>query len=210
MAPPPAKQPAARKRTRKRKRRAAASSSESSSDSSSSDSDAPDQVVVRVPARTSKKAQPEPEKPAEESSSSDSDSESERDSDSDVEPARELSPQAAPQVQPRRPPSPTPPPSTIPPFAGSKEAGEQRREDEQVLKERFRRFWMASVADAFKDDLEEIRKVRATLLFLALYLKGSTQEPNMTKSRLAMLIESLAAGGDVFTSSRVDADQGAT
>ena len=32
----------------------------------------------------------------------------------------------------------------------------------------------------------------------------------MTKSRLAMLIDSLAAGGDVFTSSRVDADQGAT
>jgi len=42
---------------------------------------------------------------------------------------------------------------------------------------------MASVADAFGDDLEQIR-----------------QEPNMTKSRLALLIDSLASGGEVFSS----------
>jgi len=44
---------------------------------------------------------------------------------------------------------------------------------------------MASVADGFKDDLEEIRK-----------------EPNLGASRLALLIDSLASGADVFTSSR--------
>lgn len=32
----------------------------------------------------------------------------------------------------------------------------------------------------------------------------------MTTSRLAMLIDSLAAGGDVLASSRVDSDHGAT
>lgn len=43
---------------------------------------------------------------------------------------------------------------------------------------------MESIADGFKDDLEEIRK-----------------EPNMTTSRLALLIDSLASGAEVFTSS---------
>jgi len=43
---------------------------------------------------------------------------------------------------------------------------------------------MASVADGFKDDLEEIRK-----------------EPNLDTSRLSLLIDSLASGADVFTSS---------
>ncbi|KIM79538.1 hypothetical protein PILCRDRAFT_10362 [Piloderma croceum F 1598] len=42
---------------------------------------------------------------------------------------------------------------------------------------------MASVADGFKDDLEEIRK-----------------EPNLGTSRLSLLINSLASGADVFTS----------
>jgi len=57
-------------------------------------------------------------------------------------------------------------------------------QDEQVLKDRFRKFWMASVADGFKDDLEQIRK-----------------EPGLTTSRLAMLIDSLASGADVYNSS---------
>ncbi len=69
---------------------------------------------------------------------------------------------------------------------------------------------MASVADGFKEDLEEIRKVR--LPFLCLYARITDvclqQEPNLTTSRLAMLIDSLAAGGDVFTSSRVEPDSG--
>jgi len=43
---------------------------------------------------------------------------------------------------------------------------------------------MTSIADGFKDDLEEIRK-----------------EPNLGSSRLSMLIDSLASGADVFSSS---------
>lgn len=43
---------------------------------------------------------------------------------------------------------------------------------------------MASMADGFKDDLEEIRK-----------------EPNLGTSKLSLLIDSLASGADVFTSS---------
>lgn len=42
---------------------------------------------------------------------------------------------------------------------------------------------MSSVADAFKDDLEEIRK-----------------ETNLTTSRLSLLVDALASGADVFTS----------
>ncbi|KAF8139891.1 hypothetical protein EV363DRAFT_1152642, partial [Boletus edulis] len=45
------------------------------------------------------------------------------------------------------------------------------------------KFWMASIAKGFKDDLEEIRK-----------------EPNLGPSRLALLIESFASGADVFSS----------
>jgi hypothetical protein len=35
----------------------------------------------------------------------------------------------------------------------------EKEQKEQKLRERFRSFWMASVADAFADDLEVIRKV---------------------------------------------------
>ncbi|KAF8238134.1 hypothetical protein L208DRAFT_1355439 [Tricholoma matsutake] len=53
------------------------------------------------------------------------------------------------------------------------------------MKDKFRKFWMASIADGFRDDLEEIRK-----------------EPNLGPSRLSLLIDSLASGADVFSSSR--------
>ena len=51
--------------------------------------------------------------------------------------------------------SPSPPPPaavSIPPF------GSAPSEDEQALKEKFRKFWMESIAEGFKDDLEELRK----------------------------------------------------
>jgi ribosome assembly protein 3 len=55
----------------------------------------------------------------------------------------------------RHSPSPSPPPTAdIPPFIPQDTA-----EGERTLKERFRKFWMASLAEGFKDDLEEIRKV---------------------------------------------------
>ena len=64
---------------------------------------------------------------------------------------------------------------------------------------------MSSIADAFKDDLEVIQKV-CSCLFISVYdvpniLGLILQEPNMNPSRLAVLIESLASGADVFTSS---------
>ncbi|KAI0640549.1 hypothetical protein C8Q79DRAFT_1015080 [Trametes meyenii] len=201
MAPPAPKAQAARKRTRKRKRRNVSSSSESSSsDDSSSDTDAPQQAVVRVAVKgaATKKTQSQPAPTSDPSSSSSSPSSESESSDSDVEPARGLSPPdaaATKSINPsRRPPSPTPPPTSVPSFLSGPGASEQEKEKEQALKERFRKFWMASVADAFKDDLEEIRK----------------HEPNLTTSRLAMLIDSLAAGGDVLTSSRVGPESGMT
>ncbi|KAF8511063.1 hypothetical protein BU17DRAFT_69777 [Hysterangium stoloniferum] len=71
-----------------------------------------------------------------------------------------------------------PVPSLLPPSTANVPS-----ENEKALKEKFRTFWMSSVADAFKDDLEEIRK-----------------ESNMTTSRLSLLIDSLASGADVFSS----------
>jgi len=64
---------------------------------------------------------------------------------------------------------------------------EEEAETEKILRDKFKKFWMASVADAFKDDLEDIRK-----------------EPNLNQSRLTLLIDSLASGAEVFTSSRQD------
>ena len=37
------------------------------------------------------------------------------------------------------------------------------------MKDRFRQFWMSSVSDAFKEDLEDIRKVRFCFCFVFLY-----------------------------------------
>ena len=51
--------------------------------------------------------------------------------------------------------SPSPQPNVdIPPFILP-----NAPESEKALKERFRKFWMASIAEGFKDNLEEIRKV---------------------------------------------------
>ncbi|KZT53359.1 hypothetical protein CALCODRAFT_440176 [Calocera cornea HHB12733] len=76
--------------------------------------------------------------------------------------------------------SPSPPSPALPPFVPQ----DDREQKEEQLKARFRKYWMASLADGFADDLDEIRK-----------------EPSMTKSRLEMLIDSLASGADVFSSS---------
>jgi hypothetical protein len=78
--------------------------------------------------------------------------------------------------------SPSPPPSAIPPFLpNSKDATYAAKQAE--MKDRFRTFWMSSIAGGFRDDLDRIR-----------------QEPNMNKTRLTMLIDSLASGADVFQS----------
>jgi ribosome assembly protein 3 len=71
---------------------------------------------------------------------------------------------------------------------------------EKALKEKFRKFWMASVADGFKDDLEEIRKVSRIAVVAAVRKRSDVeQEPNLSTSRLSLLIDSLASGADVFS-----------
>ncbi|KAG7447262.1 uncharacterized protein BT62DRAFT_986568 [Guyanagaster necrorhizus] len=161
----PAKPPAPKRRNRKRKRRAASSSSSSSSFSSPSEDE------------------PEPKEPIPAPSESSSSSESDSDSDSvptrgRPEPTKNVA--ELPRVQTRQLPSPSPPPTAIPSFIP---ASGTAPANEQELKARFRKFWMASVADGFRDDLEEIRK-----------------EPNLGAARLSLLIDSLASGAEVFTS----------
>lgn len=152
MAPPPAKP--IRKRNRKRKRRAASSSS-SSSDSNSSDSESvPPQKQAPVVVTQAHASEP--------SSSSSSSSESDSD-DSDVpqrvEPTKATPGKVHIKQIPTQERSPSPQPVPIPSFLPSQAEAAEAVEQEKVLKERFRRFWMSSIADAFKDDLEEIRKV---------------------------------------------------
>ncbi|KAF9446801.1 hypothetical protein P691DRAFT_159661 [Macrolepiota fuliginosa MF-IS2] len=182
MPPAKAAKPAARKRTRKRKRRAASSSSSSSSsDSSSSEDESPSKIIRTVTKVT---------KPVEESSESESDSESSDSSSSESEASIPPSTSRATAVKPaapqksaklRRSPSPSPPPAEIPSFLPSRD-DPNAEEKEKQLKEKFRKFWMSSVADGFRDDLEEIRK-----------------EPNLGPGRLALLIDSLASGAEVFS-----------
>ncbi|KAF8895842.1 hypothetical protein CPB84DRAFT_1781952, partial [Gymnopilus junonius] len=182
---PAANAQAKRKRTRKRKRRAASSSSSSSSSSDSSDDEVTQPVAKVIP-----KPAPQTESSSSESSeSSDSQSSSSEEEEGDskiVEPAprgRQVD-KATSQAPRRFSPSPSPPPTDLPSFLPSRKAGETSARQEQELKDRFRKFWMASVAEGFKDDLEEIRK-----------------EPNLTTSRLGLLIDSLASGADVFSRS---------
>ncbi|KAJ6544347.1 cytochrome P450 [Mycena capillaripes] len=172
-----------RKRTRKRKRRAFSVSSSSSSDS---DSDSEAEVVQKAPTLPP----PAQSSSEEDSSSSSSSSESETDSDSDsasdsapVGGTSSAKPALVAVPPPRRDsPSPPPPSAALPTFIPPPQ--ESTHEDaEQLMKARFKKFWMASVADGFKDDLEEIR----------------VKEPNLGASRLALLIDSLASGADVFS-----------
>ncbi|KAH9000559.1 hypothetical protein EDB86DRAFT_2904606 [Lactarius hatsudake] len=179
---PTTKPTAPRKRNRKRKRRLASSSSSSSSSSDSVSSD--ETPVKKVPLK--KQATPSSAEEPSSSSSSPSSSDSEDDvlheSNALPPPAVSRAPFVKTQGVKARSPSPSPPPVDLPPFLPS-EGSSGRTEEEQALRSRFRQFWMASVADAFSDDLERIRK-----------------EPSMTKSRLALLIDSLASGGEVFSS----------
>lgn len=159
MPPPPAKPVAPRKRNRKRKRRAA---SESSSESSSSDSESEVEAQPTIAKKVVTKPAAQEESPSESSSESSSDSDSEPEQRYHVAPSATLKqPIATKPIHTRRKsPSPSPPPSKIPSFLPTLEsAGQDVVEQEKVMKERFRTFWMSSVADGFKSDLEEIRKV---------------------------------------------------
>lgn len=162
----PPKPSAARKRNRKRKRRVASSSESSSgSDSDSSSSEA----GPSVPAAAKPKAVVVAEGEDSDSDSSESSSSSDSSSDSDEDigaarPSEQVSNVVRSAQDTRmRSPSPEPPlPGSIPipsfiPTTGN--AGEDSMK-EQELKDKFRKFWMTTIVDAFADDLNELRKVR--------------------------------------------------
>ncbi|KAI6040674.1 hypothetical protein EDC04DRAFT_2893858 [Pisolithus marmoratus] len=194
--------PVARKRNRKRKRRVASSSSESSSSDDSSSDDSVSSVQQTKVAQNLPKSSTPPSgeddlSSSSSSSSSSSDDESEAGNDitkKKTSPQPGITGQSTEKPTPSARNSPSPPPPsvvTIPPFINPGSP-----EDELALKEKFRKFWMASLAEGFKDDLEVIRKARGRQL--------SPAEPNLGQSRLALLVESLAAGAEVFSSTSTD------
>lgn len=164
---------AKRKRpNRKRKRRAVSiSSSSSDSDNDSSSTDAGPKITVVKTAIAS----PE-EKEKEESSDSDSDSDSSEDSDSDSssEDAQPVLPKNdGPRIRSDSPGPIPPSASRIPSFLpsnshesneksvqGGQQKGTETKEAEEALREKFNKFWMSSLVEGFKDDLDTIRKVR--------------------------------------------------
>ena len=166
---PTAKPTAPRRRNRKRKRRLASSSSSDSSDSSSDDT-SKETAVKKAPLKkqtTPSSAESSSSPSPSSSSTSSSDSENEDNASHVGELATALissaksrrdDPGHHPPVRPRSP-SPSPPPADAPPFLPPN-GSSSRAQDEQALRNRFRQFWMASVADAFGDDLEQIRQVR--------------------------------------------------
>jgi ribosome assembly protein 3 len=158
---PPLNKPGrGKQRIRKRKRRQASSSSSSSSSESESDAPTAQQATASL---TAIPTAPAEEDSSEQSSLSDSNSVS---SASDAESvvrddgggnARLKSPHrtgTGPQSR-----SPSPPSPTIPSLVTLKPTTDEEKQRDAQLREKFRKFWMASVADAFKDDLEKIQKV---------------------------------------------------
>jgi ribosome assembly protein 3 len=173
---PAAKPTAPRRRNRKRKRRQASSSpSSDSSDSTSDESEVPKKTHIKeAPLIKPQATRSSPSPSLSSSSSSSSDSEGSDDDDDDDNgapvshpasssaiPQRTDSEPAKTRDHRRRSPSPSPPPADAPPFLPP-EGSSNRAQDEQALRNRFRQFWMASVADAFADDLEQIRQVRVS------------------------------------------------
>lgn len=150
-----------RKRNRKRKRRAVSSSSSSSD--LSSDSDAPTSskaIITDLGVHAHPPPVTHPSSSLEQESSSSSDSEA-TDHESAQSKRHHMSvDNDVDVVHVTRPRSPTPLPSTIPPFAPvDASEGEPESQNDEVLKMRFRKFWMSNVVDAFENDLVEIRKV---------------------------------------------------
>ena len=203
---------APRKRVRKRRRRIPSSSSSSSSSSDQESLSDVDQDSESR--RTNKKIAEITRELSTLSSSSSSSLSSSSASSSSSESESDHAPQArAPLVrstndhdQPRDLEADSQPSLTLPSFLPNvsslnKDAG--CRDSEQSLRERFRKFWMSSIADGFKDDLEEIRKVSAYIdpQYAICDCLWSCQEPNLGQSRLALLIDSLASGANIFSSS---------
>ena len=155
MPPAVTKPPTQRKRNRKRKRRAAStsSSSDSSSSYSTTEDETPKTTTKVVPVVPSL-AQPQL------ASDSSSDSESSSSDDTTAEIPRGRQPENVTPKTPRQiSSSPSPPSAALPSFLPLENAEDDVGSKEKELQNRFRQFWMSSVADGFKEDLEEIRKV---------------------------------------------------
>ena len=148
--------PTQRKRNRKRKRRAASTSdsSDSSSSSSTGTEDEAPKTTTKVAPIVPSLSQPQLE------SDSSSDSESSSSDDTTAEIPRGRQPENVTPKTPRQiSSSPSPPSAALPSFLPSENAEDDVGSKEKELQNRFRQFWMSSVADGFKEDLEEIRKV---------------------------------------------------
>lgn len=158
---PPAPKPPARRRNRKRKRRAVSSGSSSSSDDSSSDEST--QSTPQKPAPLPTKQPESDTSSSSESTSSDSDSESD-DDDARTSMVKEqmqtdgLKVPKQKDVPRQRSPSPSLPSAEIPSFLPPNPSADYEAR-EKAMKDKFRKFWMSSLAEGFKEDLEEIRKV---------------------------------------------------
>ena len=154
-----------RKRTRKRKRRQALSSSSSSSSSNSDTDEASAPVASKTPA-VERNAPPTIEQNSSSSSETDSstsssDSESTDKAGADVE---MKSPTRAQNLPPSRSPSTASyEMQTGLPLQPTTEAEKER---DARFRERFRQFWMKSMAEGFGDELAQLQKVCLLLLLL--------------------------------------------
>lgn len=173
----PSKRATQRKRNRKRKRREVSSSSESdsSSDEDSPKIDKPAAVAASVHAPAVASSSP----PSSSNSSSSQESSSSSDSEGGTEEIQkrdeapsldqtktQKSARTKTEWQTR---GPSPPPLRDVPVP-SLTVGDPEKEAE--VKAKFRQFWMANVAEAFAEDLNEIRKV-SVLSFEAASISGS-------------------------------------
>jgi ribosome assembly protein 3 len=150
-----------KKRNRKRKRRQAfPSSSSSSSDSGSEDETATQTSPVIAKQTVAEKVSNEDsESTSSTSSSSDtetssSDNDIVNDGDGDVE--MKTPPTKKPNL-PSRSPSPVDP--KIPSNIFLNPSNEEERQKDEQMRERFRKYWMKSMAEGFGEELEQIQKV---------------------------------------------------
>lgn len=165
--PPAAAAPRKRIRKRKRRRDASISDSSDSSDASASDEEVQEAAVVQPKLKATQVVP----MPSESESESDSSTSDDSDSDASAEhgPAKDTHSHLAPEtttpslsIKPakKRTEAPPVPPAPIPTIMPKDISTTQEKEKEQLLKERFRKFWMESMADGFADELDEVRKVR--------------------------------------------------
>ncbi len=197
MGPP---QPTKKRRTRKRKRKVSFDSSDSSSGDEHEHHDNPVADTLKDPAPLSSS-----------SSSASTSSESSDDEQPSTTPRipspsqmdlEELMEKAAtPPGRRSISRSPSPPPAAIPTIFDSSiqntKPEDEGREDR--VQEKFKKFWMAAVVDAFQNDLEHLRTVGRLLTLALLFSPLPQQKGDMTTDMLSLLIQSLASGADVYT-----------